>query len=107
MIQFEQLYKQALPVLESKMDEIKYYNYEGISVEDLWSFCIQKKWRKKNVEDLHLYEIVETIFSVKPSEIVSHFQIQQFRSEDWFSDISQVELRELLKPRKGDGPKEK
>lgn len=99
MIQFEQLYKEVLPVLQSKMDEINYYEYDGIKLEDIWNFCIKKKWRKKKVEELHLYEVVETIYSVKPSEIVSYFQIQQFRTEDWFGDISQNELQVLLKPR--------
>lgn len=100
MIQFEQLYKKVLPVLQSKMDEITYYEYDGIKLEDIWNFCIKKKWRKKNVEELHLYEIVETIYSVKPSEIVSYFQIQQFRTENWFGDINQGELQELLKSKK-------
>ncbi|HWK24333.1 MAG TPA: post-transcriptional regulator [Ureibacillus sp.] len=96
MIQFEQLYKEVLPVLQSKMDEIIYYEYEGITLEDIWNFCVKKKWRKKKLEDLRLYEIVETIYAVKPSEIVSYFQIQQFRSENWFSDINQNDLQELL-----------
>lgn len=99
MIQFEQLYKKVLPVLQSKMEEIKYYEYDGISSEDLWNFCIQKKWRKQKVEDLRVYEIVETIYAIKASEIVSHFQIQQFHSANWFSDVSQEELQELLKPK--------
>ncbi|MFC7684556.1 post-transcriptional regulator [Ureibacillus sp. GCM10028918] len=99
MIQFEQLYNEVLPVLQSKMDEINYYEYDGIKLEDIWNFCIKKKWRKKNVEDLRLYEIVETIYSVKPSEIVSYFQIQQFRTEDWFGDISQGDLQVLFKPK--------
>lgn len=97
MIQFEQLYKEVLPVLQSKMDEINYYEYDGITLEDIWNFCINKRWRRKKVEELRLYEIVETIYSVKPSEIVSYFQIQQFRSENWFEDISKHELQELLK----------
>lgn len=99
MIQFEQLYKEVLPVLQSKMDEINYYEYDGIAIEDIWNFCIKKKWKKKRVEELRLYEIVETIYSVKPSEIVSYFQIQQFHSENWFKDINQNELQELLNPK--------
>jgi hypothetical protein len=105
MIQFEQLYKEVLPVLQSKLEEIKYYEYDGITLEDIWNFCIQKKWRKKNVEELRLYEVVETIYSIKHSEIVSYFQIQQFHSDNWFSDINKNELQELLKTKKNDGSK--
>lgn len=97
MIQFEQLYKQVLPVLQSKMSEIQYYEYDGITLEDIWHYCVQKKWRKKRIEELHLYEIVETIYSIKASEIVSYFQIQQFQSANWFSDVSQDELKVLFK----------
>ena len=105
MIQFEQLYKEVLPVLQSKMDEIIYYEYDGIAIEDIWNFCIKKKWKKKKIEEMRLYEMVETIFSIKPSEIVSYFQIQQFHSENWFQDISQSELQALLKPKISNGDK--
>jgi len=99
MIQFERLYKEVLPVLQSKLEEIKYYEYDGITVEDIWNFCIKKKWKKKQIENLRLYEIVEGIYSVKPSEIVSYFQIQQFRSENWFKESNQNELHALLRPK--------
>lgn len=105
MIQFEQLYKEVLPVLQSKMDEIIYYEYDGIEIEDIWNFCIKKKWKKKKIEELRLYEIVESIYSVKPSEIVSYFQIQQFHAENWFEDINASELQELLKPKVSNGEK--
>lgn len=98
MIQYEQLYNKVLPVLQSKLDEIKYYEYDGMTTEEIWNFCIKKKWRKKSIEQLRLFEIVETIYSIKPSEIVSYFQIQQFQTTNWFNDITQDELRMLLEP---------
>ena len=102
MIQFEPLFTKVLPVLQSKLDEIKYYEYEGITVEDIWDYCIKKKWRRKNVKELHLHEIVASIYTVKPSEIVSYFQIQQFQSDNWFSEVNQEELHELLKSKNTD-----
>mgnify|MGYP001436630451 CR=1 FL=1 len=98
MIPYEELFRKVLPVLESKMEEIKYYEYNSITIEDIWNFCIKKKWRKQKIEELHLHEIVATIFTIKASEIVSHFQIQQFQVADWFSEINSEELNELLKP---------
>lgn len=97
-IQNEELFRKVLPVLQSKLEEIKYYEYDSITLEDIWSFCIQKKWRKLKVEDIRLHQLVETIFSVQPSEIVSHFQIQQFREENWFDELSKEELKYLLNP---------
>ena len=61
-------------------------------------YFFKKKWRKKSIEQLRLFEIVETIYSIKPSEIVSYFQIQQFQTTNWFNDITQDELRMLLEP---------
>ena len=100
MIQFEPLFKQVLPVLQSKLEEMRYYNYDGFTVEDLWNYCVEKKWRKKNVLELPLYEVVSDIYSIKSSDIVNFLQIQQFNTTNWFSDISQEELHELLKPKK-------
>lgn len=99
-IQYEKLFQKVLPVLQSKLEEIEYYQYDGITVEDIWDFCVQKKWRKHNIETIRLHQLVETIFSVTPSEIVSHFQIQQFKEENWFSDLSGEELQFLLNPQK-------
>jgi Post-transcriptional regulator len=99
MIQYEQLYNKVLPVLQSKMDEIKYYEYDGMTTEEIWNFCIKKKWRKKTMEELRLFEIVETIYSIKPSEIVSYFQIQQFKTTNWFNEVTHDELQMLLGPK--------
>ncbi|SOC02448.1 ComN-like post-transcriptional regulator [Ureibacillus xyleni] len=99
MIQYEELYKKVLPVLESKLEEIKYYEYDSITKEDIWNFCIKKKWRKQIIEEIHLHEIVATIFTIKASDIVSHFQIQQFQAVDWFSEINNDELKDLLNPK--------
>lgn len=98
MIQYEQLYNKVLPVLQSKIDEIKYYEYKGMTTEEIWNYCIRKKWRKKRIEELRLFEVVETIYSIKPSEIVSYFQIQQFQTTNWFQDVTQEELQVLLAP---------
>lgn len=99
MIEYERLFQKVLPVLQNKVEEFQYFQYDSITEEDIWNYCIQKKWRKKNVEELHLYEIVQTIFSLKPSDIVSHFQIQEFHTQtNWFDSINHEELEELLKP---------
>jgi hypothetical protein len=107
MVQYEKLFKEVLPVLESKMEEIKFHGYERITIEDIWNFCVQKKWRKKNMDEIKIHEVVETIFSLRASEIVSHFQIQQFQTTNWFSELHQDELRELLNPTKDVKEKEK
>ncbi|MED3662655.1 post-transcriptional regulator [Ureibacillus sp. FSL K6-8385] len=100
MAEQERLFQKVLPVLNSKLEELKINGYEGIAAEDLWNYCLHKKWRKKNIDELRIHEIVSTIFSLKPSEVVNHLQIQQFQTVDWFSELNQEELKELLNPKR-------
>lgn len=96
-IQFEHIFQKVLPVLENKLAEFNYLQYDGISTEDIWDYCIQKKWKKKSVDQMHLYEIVQTIFSLKVSDVMNYFQVQEMQqTTDWFASINQEELNELL-----------
>ncbi|MGE7910086.1 post-transcriptional regulator [Lysinibacillus xylanilyticus] len=97
-MQYEQLFEKIRPAIDSKMEEFKYYQYDAITAEELWRFCIEKKWRKKNIEQLRLYEIISTIFSVSPSDIVSFNQVEFLQSNDWFTDLNTEELKMLLGP---------
>ncbi|MEO4052148.1 post-transcriptional regulator [Solibacillus sp. CAU 1738] len=97
IIRSQNLFEKVQPVLQSKVEEFKYYNYNAISKEQLWNYCIDKKWRKKNIEELALYEIVATIFAITPSEIVNYQHITDFKTAEWFTETSQEELEMLLK----------
>lgn len=97
--QYEQLFHKVFPALDSKMNEFNFYEYNAISIDDLWNYCIEKKWRKKKVEQLRLHEIVSTILNITPSEIVSHGQVQEFKKSDWFSEANSNELQFLLNPK--------
>lgn len=98
MVEHERLFSKVLPVLKSKLEEMNLNGYEGITIEEIWNYCLQKKWRKKNLDEIRIHEAVSTIFSLKASEIVNYLQIQQFQSTNWFSEVNQEELRELLNP---------
>ncbi|PKC51215.1 hypothetical protein RhiirA1_484270 [Rhizophagus irregularis] len=80
-----------------KAEEFEHLGYEGITIDSVWNYCINKKWRKKIIEELKIHEIVETIFSISASEIVSFTQIKSFQTTDWFGEIRQDELNELLR----------
>lgn len=95
-IQNEKLFQKVLPVLQSKLEEFKYFGYDSITIEDIWNYCLVKKWRKLNIDELRLHEAVETVFSIKASDLVSQFQIQQFKEDHWFSEIKEDELKSLL-----------
>jgi len=97
-MQHEQLFEKIRPAIDSKMAEFKHYQYDAITAEELWRFCVEKKWRRKNIDQLRLHEIISTIFSVSPSDIVSFNQVEFLQSSDWFTELNTEELKMLLSP---------
>lgn len=94
-MRFEQLYQYVEVVIDSKIDEFRYYGYKAITKEQLWNYCLDKKWRKKDVGQLHLYEIVATIYEVSPSNIMNYEQVSTFSYTQDVS-LSKEELDLLL-----------
>lgn len=86
-------------MLQSKIDECQYLNYPTITKEQLWDFCVEKKWRKKNVDELRMYELVSTIFAVTPSEIISYFNQNSIAAASSLAEIDPDELEMLIGPR--------
>ena len=101
-MKYEQLFYKLQVVLQSKIDEFQYLNYPTITKQQLWEFCIEKKWRKKNIDDLRLYELVATVFSVTPSEVLAYLNRKSMEGSRSLADIDPEELEMLLGPRKSD-----
>ncbi|MFC5591116.1 post-transcriptional regulator [Sporosarcina soli] len=99
-LQFEQLFIQVLPAVESKKNEFHLYGYTTVTEEEIWTYCIRKKWRKKDVDSMKLHEIVNSILQVTPAEFMTYTQIEEQRGSDWFSDLNSEELQILLSPQK-------
>lgn len=99
-ILFQSLYDKVLIVLDSKIEEFKYYGYKEITKHELWSYCINKKWRKANIEQLRLYEVVETIYHVSASEMMNYLQVTKLKEQQSqpLVIISQEEMEFLLNP---------
>ena len=76
--------------------------YTEITMEEMWNYCIKKKWKKRQVEDILIYEIVATIYSLTPSEIVSQAHINELYKTDLNLGINLEELNLLLKPLKSE-----
>lgn len=93
---YEQYRNEVKEVLQSKLDEFKIYEYEQINEEGLWQFLLRKKWRRPK-EDIHIYELVKDILSLKVSDVISYNQIEQLKGPDWFSESDSDEWKELLK----------
>ena len=99
-IQFNQLFSHMLPALESKKNEFHLYGYTTVTEEDIWTFCVQKKWRKKDVGSMRTYQIANDILQILPAAFMTFTQIEEQRNSDWFSDLNSDELQILLKPQK-------
>lgn len=95
-IPHEQIFNEVQLVLQSKIDEFKYFKYDVITIRELWDYCIEKKWRKMKVEEIPLHDIVSTIFSISASEVLGHSQIKQFKENQTLVEINMEEFQELL-----------
>ena len=96
VLKHEQRFFKLQIVLQSKIDEFRFLNYDTITRENLWTYCVDKKWRKKNVEELSLHEMVSTIFAVNPSEVIAHLNRKSVEASRNLVGISEDELEMLL-----------
>jgi hypothetical protein len=95
-IRYEQLFHKVEPVIANKLEEFAYLGYDTIAAQEIWDYCIEKKWRKRKVETIALHEIVATIFNVSASDIISYSQIQGFREIPLQVGLTQEEMDMLL-----------
>ncbi|MGI2326488.1 post-transcriptional regulator [Planococcus sp. YIM B11945] len=98
MLKFTDQYDMVLPALESKVEEFHYFGYDTFTPEDLWQYCLKKKWRKKDIGDMRLYEMVGGIMEMTASDFVAYHQIEGLKGDNWFSDSKNFDLEELLRP---------
>lgn len=47
-MQYEQLFEKSVLRIDSKMAEFKHYQYDAITAEELWRYCIEKNGVKEN-----------------------------------------------------------
>ena len=97
---FGQKFTNMLPALESKKNEFHMYGYTTVTKEDIWVYCLRKKWRNKDVESMRDHQIVNDILQISPAAFMTYTQIEAQRDSDWFSDLNSEELQTLLSPQK-------
>ena len=100
VVPYESLYRKVQIVLQSKLEEFQLYQYDAITSEQLWMYCVEKKWRKQVIEELPLHVVVSAVFSVTPSEILNYAQVKDLRSINGIIELSTEELDELKKKKK-------
>ncbi len=100
MLKFTEQFEYVLPALQSKIAEFHYFQYDTFSEEDLWDYCIKKKWKKKNVAEMRLHEMVNSIMDIRASDFVAYHQVEGLKGGNWFSQDNLANLEELLRPTK-------
>ncbi|AQQ55034.1 post-transcriptional regulator [Planococcus lenghuensis] len=103
MPQQPQHYTLLLPVLEAKCTEMRLLESGRLTPEQLWAYCVQNIWRKKNIDGLALHEKVRDILNVRLSGYMEFRQLEGFKRDNWFSETAADDWKELLKsPAKGE-----
>lgn len=97
-VKYEELFELVRPALESKVAEFRVYNYNSVTEVDVWNYCINKKWRKRDIQEMRVSELVNDILETSPAQYMTHTQIEDFRTSNWFSELNQGDLQDLLKP---------
>lgn len=96
---YEQTFMNMLPALASKRSEFYLYGYTTVTEEEIWQYCLGKKWRKKAVDKMPVHKVVNDILQISPAAFMTFTQIEAQRDTDWFSDLNSDELQLLLGPR--------
>jgi hypothetical protein len=97
-VKYEVLFQLVRPALESKIHEFRLYNYNSVKEADIWHYCINKKWRKRDILEMRVSEMVNDVLAVSPAQFMTHTQIEDYKTSNWFSELNESSLQELLNP---------
>ena len=97
-VQYENLFEHVRPALESKIFEFRLYQYDSITELDLWNYCLTKRWRKRDIQGMRVFEMVNDILETSPAQYMTHTQIEDYRTSNWFSEFNAGDLQALFKP---------
>lgn len=94
---FQKRFNEVQFVIQSKCEELRYLNYDSISVKTIWEYCVKKKWRKKDIDQIPIHQMVSDIFSLSASDVISYIQIsEQMKVQDGFMSLEPEEMEMLL-----------
>ncbi|OIU70696.1 post-transcriptional regulator [Rossellomorea aquimaris] len=94
---YDRFYDSLVPALSSKVEEFELLGYGRADVERLWAYLTKKKWKKPEV-NVKTYQLVSDVLTVKPGEYMSFETVEAYRSPNWFEEVNEEELNELLRP---------
>lgn len=93
--EYEQFYDTVKPALQSKLEEFGILGYDSVTETDIWNYLMKKKW-KKTKGDLKLFEVVQSILSLKIGEFMNYQTVEALKDVSFSLENEQDRL-ELLK----------
>lgn len=96
--EYDDYFHRLAPAIESKVDEFCTLGYKDVSKEDIWTFLLEKKWKKPK-EGVRIYELVSDVLSLKIGDYMNFATISAFKSPDLLTEINQQDLQALLEPK--------
>ena len=99
-IPFSSLYEKVQLILTNKIEEFHYYGYDALTEQDLWKYCVDKVWRKQDVQNLRLHELTSGIFGTTASEVLNYVQMSDFKRNELKLKNAEEELHGLFHPLK-------
>lgn len=93
---YHSYYEQVRPALVSKVEELRYYGYNDVTVASLWQYLTEKVWKKE--QERTVSRLVGDILSVKPGAYMSWNQVTALKQERNSDLLSPEELEALFKP---------
>lgn len=82
----EELFKHVKPALNAKVMELHRLGYPYITIDDIWNYLVETKWKKG--KDLMLSDIVSNILHVENKKLDEYLKgkLSKTRRTQYFDD---------------------
>jgi hypothetical protein len=87
-VPYASLYEKVLIILQNKVEEFHYLGYKAITEQELWGYCIDKVWRKEDVQNMRLHQLTSGIFNVSASQIIQYQQLHGLKQLSYDVQLS-------------------
>ena len=96
-ISIHNIFLHVRPVLQLKLEEFyTLYNYQEITKEELWEYCVKYKFENKDIEKQPIHRIVKVIFSLSVLEVIQYKKGLDDCSQSYQGNLTKEEISFLL-----------
>ncbi len=96
---YDRFFTSLEPALISKVEEFEVLGYGKANVERLWALFNEKKMEKTRVTCLAV-STSQRCINGKAWKYMSFETVEAYRSPNWFAEVNEEELNNLLHPKK-------